>query len=177
MCVCVCPRVPRTHLPLGACAVGQVRARLYACVCARGPSCVHVLVCLCACAGEVVRACMCVRARRACVAANLCPQWDNSTKFLCTGDVYRRDEIDSSHYPAFHQMEVSPPSPAHTRALPLLSPLVFLSPNLLSCMQSSLSRSFLSDGGGRFYCRWGFAGREVRKKTRGGEREGGRGEM
>jgi len=28
-----------------------------------------------------------------------------STKFLCTGDVYRRDEIDSSHYPAFHQME------------------------------------------------------------------------
>mmetsp|Transcript_3203 Transcript_3203/g.7591 ORF Transcript_3203/g.7591 Transcript_3203/m.7591 type:complete len:441 (+) Transcript_3203:115-1437(+) len=27
------------------------------------------------------------------------------TKFLCTGDVYRRDEIDSSHYPAFHQME------------------------------------------------------------------------
>jgi len=28
-----------------------------------------------------------------------------STKFLCTGDVYRRDEIDASHYPAFHQME------------------------------------------------------------------------
>ncbi|KAJ8600276.1 hypothetical protein CTAYLR_000643 [Chrysophaeum taylorii] len=26
-------------------------------------------------------------------------------KFLCTGDVYRRDEIDSSHFPAFHQME------------------------------------------------------------------------
>ena len=25
--------------------------------------------------------------------------------FLCTGDVYRRDEIDSSHYPVFHQME------------------------------------------------------------------------
>lgn len=25
--------------------------------------------------------------------------------FLCTGDVYRRDEIDSSHYPIFHQME------------------------------------------------------------------------
>ena len=25
--------------------------------------------------------------------------------FLCTGDVYRRDEIDASHYPAFHQME------------------------------------------------------------------------
>ena len=25
--------------------------------------------------------------------------------FLITGDVYRRDEIDRSHYPAFHQME------------------------------------------------------------------------
>ncbi|GMH66775.1 hypothetical protein TL16_g04504, partial [Triparma laevis f. inornata] len=25
--------------------------------------------------------------------------------FLCTGDVYRRDEIDRSHYPVFHQME------------------------------------------------------------------------
>lgn len=25
--------------------------------------------------------------------------------FLCTGDVYRRDEIDSTHYPVFHQME------------------------------------------------------------------------
>jgi len=26
-------------------------------------------------------------------------------RFLCTGDVYRRDEIDKSHYPIFHQME------------------------------------------------------------------------
>ena len=25
--------------------------------------------------------------------------------FLCVGDVYRRDAIDSSHYPVFHQME------------------------------------------------------------------------
>mmetsp|Transcript_68872 Transcript_68872/g.135221 ORF Transcript_68872/g.135221 Transcript_68872/m.135221 type:complete len:427 (+) Transcript_68872:75-1355(+) len=25
--------------------------------------------------------------------------------FLCVGDVYRRDEIDASHYPVFHQME------------------------------------------------------------------------
>lgn len=25
--------------------------------------------------------------------------------FLCSGDVYRRDEIDSSHYPVFHQVE------------------------------------------------------------------------
>ena len=27
------------------------------------------------------------------------------SSFLVTGDVYRRDEIDSSHYPVFHQME------------------------------------------------------------------------
>ena len=27
------------------------------------------------------------------------------TKFLVTGDVYRKDEIDSHHYPVFHQME------------------------------------------------------------------------
>jgi phenylalanyl-tRNA synthetase alpha chain len=27
------------------------------------------------------------------------------TSFLVTGDVYRRDEIDASHYPVFHQME------------------------------------------------------------------------
>jgi len=26
-------------------------------------------------------------------------------RYLLTGDVYRRDEIDSSHYPVFHQME------------------------------------------------------------------------
>lgn len=25
--------------------------------------------------------------------------------FLMVGDVYRRDEIDASHYPVFHQME------------------------------------------------------------------------
>ncbi|CAH0480498.1 unnamed protein product [Peronospora belbahrii] len=27
------------------------------------------------------------------------------TSFLISGDVYRRDEIDASHYPVFHQME------------------------------------------------------------------------
>ncbi|KAF7154090.1 hypothetical protein RHSIM_Rhsim01G0214100 [Rhododendron simsii] len=27
------------------------------------------------------------------------------THFLVTGDVYRRDSIDSTHYPIFHQME------------------------------------------------------------------------
>ena len=29
----------------------------------------------------------------------------NTVQFLCVGDVYRRDEIDKSHYPIFHQME------------------------------------------------------------------------
>lgn len=28
--------------------------------------------------------------------------------FLITGDVYRRDSIDQSHYPVFHQMEGAP---------------------------------------------------------------------
>eukprot|EP01052_Picozoa_sp_SAG31_P011114 SAG31_NODE_622_length_13493_cov_7.301254_12_plen_120_part_00 len=27
------------------------------------------------------------------------------TAFLCTGDVYRRDTVDRSHYPVFHQTE------------------------------------------------------------------------
>lgn len=27
------------------------------------------------------------------------------TKFLVTGDVYRKDEVDKNHYPVFHQME------------------------------------------------------------------------
>ncbi|GBG29786.1 Phenylalanine--tRNA ligase, mitochondrial [Hondaea fermentalgiana] len=30
---------------------------------------------------------------------------DGYEAFLCAGDVYRRDEIDQSHYPVFHQME------------------------------------------------------------------------
>jgi phenylalanyl-tRNA synthetase alpha chain len=29
--------------------------------------------------------------------------------FLCSGDVYRRDEIDASHYPVFHQVSHSNP--------------------------------------------------------------------
>lgn len=29
----------------------------------------------------------------------------NITRFLVTGDVYRKDEIDRTHYPVFHQME------------------------------------------------------------------------
>ena len=30
---------------------------------------------------------------------------NGNRQFLVTGDVYRRDEIDASHYPVFHQME------------------------------------------------------------------------
>lgn len=29
---------------------------------------------------------------------------DGRTHFLVTGDVYRRDSIDSTHYPVFHQV-------------------------------------------------------------------------
>jgi phenylalanyl-tRNA synthetase alpha chain len=25
--------------------------------------------------------------------------------FICVGDVYRKDTVDKTHYPAFHQME------------------------------------------------------------------------
>uniref|UniRef100_A0A7S4VCA4 phenylalanine--tRNA ligase n=1 Tax=Alexandrium monilatum TaxID=311494 RepID=A0A7S4VCA4_9DINO len=32
-------------------------------------------------------------------------QYPETTSFLCAGDVYRRDEIDASHYPVFHQCE------------------------------------------------------------------------
>lgn len=30
---------------------------------------------------------------------------NGATEFLVTGDVYRKDEIDATHYPVFHQME------------------------------------------------------------------------
>ncbi len=33
---------------------------------------------------------------------------DGHTHFLVTGDVYRRDSIDSTHYPCFHQVNVTP---------------------------------------------------------------------
>jgi len=32
-------------------------------------------------------------------------QYPEIKSFLCAGDVYRRDEIDASHYPCFHQCE------------------------------------------------------------------------
>merc|ERR1712232_318879 len=32
-------------------------------------------------------------------------QYPAVKSFLCAGDVYRRDEIDASHYPVFHQCE------------------------------------------------------------------------
>lgn len=31
--------------------------------------------------------------------------WAGEKQFLVTGDVYRKDEIDATHYPVFHQME------------------------------------------------------------------------
>jgi phenylalanyl-tRNA synthetase alpha chain len=30
---------------------------------------------------------------------------ENNPAFLCVGDVYRKDTVDRTHYPAFHQME------------------------------------------------------------------------
>jgi phenylalanyl-tRNA synthetase alpha chain len=33
------------------------------------------------------------------------PSGENSKAFLCVGDVYRKDTIDSTHHPVFHQME------------------------------------------------------------------------
>ena len=39
------------------------------------------------------------------LAAHTCPNDDVQRSFVVAADVYRRDEIDSSHYPAFHQME------------------------------------------------------------------------
>lgn len=42
--------------------------------------------------------------------------------FLVTGDVYRRDSIDATHYPVFHQMEgvrvFAPQVRTHTLARP-----------------------------------------------------------
>lgn len=35
----------------------------------------------------------------------VCVMCAGHTKFLVTGDVYRRDAIDATHYPVFHQME------------------------------------------------------------------------
>ena len=29
----------------------------------------------------------------------------NNNAFICVGDVYRKDTVDKTHYPAFHQME------------------------------------------------------------------------
>lgn len=42
-------------------------------------------------------------------------------KWLLTADVYRRDEIDASHYPVFHQMEGARVIPSESEALESLS--------------------------------------------------------
>lgn len=36
---------------------------------------------------------------------NMLMETSDNLSFLVTGDVYRKDEIDSTHYPVFHQME------------------------------------------------------------------------
>lgn len=42
---------------------------------------------------------------------------DGKTKWLLTADVYRRDEIDGSHYPVFHQVEGAKIFPADVNSL------------------------------------------------------------
>lgn len=42
---------------------------------------------------------------------------DGKTKWLLTADVYRRDEIDGSHYPVFHQVEGAKIFPADANSL------------------------------------------------------------
>lgn len=47
--------------------------------------------------------------------------------FLCTGDVFRRDTIDASHYPCFHQMEgvkILPKEVRHVGMFPQCQPLL-----------------------------------------------------
>jgi len=47
----------------------------------------------------------CLRTHTSAHQVELLHQQHGLTQFLCTGDVYRRDDIDKSHYPIFHQME------------------------------------------------------------------------
>ena len=42
------------------------------------------------------------------------------TKFICIGDVYRRDEIDRNHYPVFHQCEAFDTFTAQDLGLPTI---------------------------------------------------------
>lgn len=60
-----------------------------------------------------------------------------STSFVCIADVYRRDSIDSTHYPAFHQCELfhsltSPEVRKKERKALFNKPLIFASyPDIL----------------------------------------------
>jgi len=58
-------------------------------------------------------------------------------RFLCSGDVYRRDEIDSSHYPVFHQME-------GVKMFPLGTPTKEIEDDLKACL-SGMAREIFGD--------------------------------
>lgn len=72
-------------------------------------------------------------------------------RFLVCGDVYRRDEVDSTHYPVFHQMEgvriftdeevstaadveVFAPLHVHLKTMPCQFFIFFLSPTSFCCV-------------------------------------------
>jgi phenylalanyl-tRNA synthetase alpha chain len=59
------------------------------------------------------------------------------SQFLCTGDVYRRDEIDSSHYPVFHQME-------GVKMFPLGTPTKVIEDDLKSVL-SGMAKTLFGD--------------------------------
>lgn len=66
------------------------------------------------------------------------------TKFLVTGPCYRRDEIDSTHYPIFHQMEgikILPRSTAETEK-DLLNTLTGLVKHLFPGADSRITESY-----------------------------------
>lgn len=46
-----------------------------------------------------------LRTHMTCHVGDILQNLKNNNKFLFTGDVYRKDEIDSTHFPVFHQMD------------------------------------------------------------------------
>uniref|UniRef100_A0A7N0TAN2 phenylalanine--tRNA ligase n=1 Tax=Kalanchoe fedtschenkoi TaxID=63787 RepID=A0A7N0TAN2_KALFE len=64
------------------------------------------------------------------------------THFLVTGDVYRRDSIDATHYPVFHQMEgVRVFSPADWEASGL-DPTTYAAEDLKKCLEGLAKHLF-----------------------------------
>lgn len=62
--------------------------------------------------------------------------------FLLAGDVYRRDEIDASHYPVFHQMEAVRLFSNHEVATPPRSST--FDPYLLNLIKNGGKKTLLS---------------------------------